>query len=126
MVAIGFLLAIWIPYFIAFGIVALVNLAAGAFLSGIWGRRALKQRIALERTGEELQRDKRWLQSLKRGEQHLPPPEPTVVAQPHSRAVPAGKEGDTGGPTGSLGPRSPEPRRGQPEAGATTPPEGMH
>ena len=65
MVSIGFLLAVWIPQWAAFGIVALVNLGAGGFLSMVWGKRVLKQRIELRRTGEELRKDKEWLASLK-------------------------------------------------------------
>jgi hypothetical protein len=44
MVAAAFLLALWVPQWAAFGIVALVNLGAGGFVSLVWGRRALQQR----------------------------------------------------------------------------------
>jgi uncharacterized membrane protein YqjE len=68
MIALGFLLAIWIPQWAAFGIVGLVNLGAGSFLSLVWGRRALRQRIGMRRTGEELRKDKEWLASLRSGD----------------------------------------------------------
>ncbi|TMA28882.1 MAG: phage holin family protein [Deltaproteobacteria bacterium] len=71
-IALGFLLAVWIPQWAAFGIVALANLGAGAILTLFWGRRALRQRLSLPRTGEELRRDKEWLAALKKGERALP------------------------------------------------------
>jgi uncharacterized membrane protein YqjE len=77
MLAVGFLLAVWMPQWAAFGIVALANLGAGGFLSMVGGRRVLKQRIALRRTGEELRKDKEWLASLKNGgseQQRISPP----------------------------------------------------
>ena len=71
-IALGFLLAVWIPQWAAFGIVALANLGAGAILTLFWGRRALRQRLSLPRTGEELRRDKEWLAALKKGQRALP------------------------------------------------------
>ena len=73
MVAFGFLLSVWLPQWAAFGIVAVLNLGAGSAISLTWGRRVLKKRIALRRTGEELRKDKEWLASLKKngGEQRL-------------------------------------------------------
>ncbi len=49
MVAAAFLLALWIPQWAAFGIIALVNLGAGGFVSLVWGRRALQQRSERQR-----------------------------------------------------------------------------
>jgi uncharacterized membrane protein YqjE len=71
-IAVAFLLALWIPQWAAFGIVALVNLGAGAILTLLWGRRALQQGLSLPRTGEELRRDKEWVARLKSGEPALP------------------------------------------------------
>jgi uncharacterized membrane protein YqjE len=65
MAAIAFLLATWMPQWAAFGIVALVNLGTGSIISLVWGRRVLKTRLELRRTGEELRKDKQWLASLK-------------------------------------------------------------
>ncbi len=64
MVAIAQLVALWLPLWAAFGIVALVNLGAGAAISGGRLRKMMDQRLALPGTGEELQRDKAWLASL--------------------------------------------------------------
>ncbi|MFN2548142.1 MAG: phage holin family protein [Myxococcales bacterium] len=144
MMAIGYLLAVWLPTWAAFGIVAAVNLGAGGAVSLVGLRKVMRQRIGMPRTGEELQRDKAWLSSLKDGsrggiEGRLVEPIPAPPADvrrapsvnlagparpPTSGAVPAGKAGSTAGATGSLGPRSPEPQRTQPEPGATTPPNG--
>jgi hypothetical protein len=77
MMAVGFLLATWLPSWAAFGIVALVNLGGGVFLSLVWGRRVVRQRVDLSRTGDELQKDKAWLASLNestRPEPALPKP----------------------------------------------------
>ncbi len=65
MMAFGYLLAIWLPAWAAFGIVALVNLGAGSFLSFLWGRRAVQKRVQLRKTSEELKNDKEWLAALK-------------------------------------------------------------
>jgi len=65
MMAIGYLLAIWLPAWAAFGIVALANLGAGSFLTFVWGRRAIQQRMELRNTSEELKKDKEWLAALK-------------------------------------------------------------
>lgn len=71
-IALAFLLAVWIPQWAAFGIVALANLGAGAILTLLWGRRALRQGLSLPCTGEELRKDKEWLAALKTGERALP------------------------------------------------------
>jgi uncharacterized membrane protein YqjE len=146
MMAIGYLLALWIPTWLAFGIVACANLGVGGAVSFVGIRKVMRERVGMRRTGEELQRDKAWLASLKEGPraeadgklraeltppagpagvQHAPPVNMAGPAQPPvSGAVPSGKAGATSGQTGSLGPRSPEAQRRQPEPGATTPPNG--
>lgn len=64
MVASGYLLSLWLPLWASFGIVALVNLAAGAALTLAGTRKVMQKRPGLPRTGEELQRDKVWLAAL--------------------------------------------------------------
>jgi uncharacterized membrane protein YqjE len=65
MTAIAFLLALWVPNWAAFGLVALVNLAIGGTLTYVGARRAMHDRMDLPRTAEELQRDREWLSSMK-------------------------------------------------------------
>jgi uncharacterized membrane protein YqjE len=65
MIAVGFLLSVWMPTWAGFGIVALVNLGAGGAITYAGVRRMMRQRIELPRTGAELQRDKQWLASVK-------------------------------------------------------------
>jgi uncharacterized membrane protein YqjE len=65
MIAISWLLAIWLPNWAAFGIVAFVNLAAGGLVSYRGTRRVMADRIALPRTAAEIRRDREWLASLK-------------------------------------------------------------
>ncbi len=74
MLATGFALALLLPHWAAFGIVAAVNLGTGAVLTLILGRRLARKRVALPRTGEELQRDKRWVAQLKNATDVRPPP----------------------------------------------------
>jgi uncharacterized membrane protein YqjE len=67
MVAVAFLLSRLLPDWAAFGLVALANLGLGAALT-IGGLGKLKRdRVELPATGEELQRDKRWLASVRSG-----------------------------------------------------------
>jgi len=143
MVAIGYLLGVWLPLWAAFGIVAVVNLGVGGAVSLAGLRKIMRQRVGMPRTGEELQRDKVWLASLKERPQPVSPvvergtpmrrsaplhdvPDTGAgpARPPYSQAVPAGKSGSTAGATGSLSPRSPDSQRRQPEPGATTPPDG--
>lgn len=66
MIAAGYLLAIWLPLWAAFGIVALVNLGAGGLVTFVGLKRVVQTRVGLPRTGAELQRDKAWLSDLRR------------------------------------------------------------
>ena len=145
MIAIGYLLGLWLPDWAAFGIVALANLGAGGAVTFAGVRKVTKKRIALTKTGEELQADRSWLASLKEGTRaegnggfaepmparagdgRLRAPSENLAwpAQPPlSGAAPAGQAGSTGGATGSLGARTVREERRQPEPGATTPPNG--
>jgi uncharacterized membrane protein YqjE len=67
MIALGFLLALWLPSWAAFGIVALVNLGAGGALTLAGVRKASRSRVGMPGTGAELERDKRWLASMRDG-----------------------------------------------------------
>lgn len=132
MMAIGYLLALWMPNWAAFGIVALANLGVGGAISFAGIRKIMRARVGMPRTGEELQKDKQWLASLKEGPRvngdgRLVEPVPArtqVTPSLQPNAVPAGKAGPTSGMHGSLNPRSVEPQRKQPEPVATTPPNG--
>lgn len=77
MAALGFLLAVWLPTWAGFGIVALVNLAAGAFLTAVWGPRAIQRRLELRTTTDELRRDKQWLSQLT--QTSAPPPAQPLI-----------------------------------------------
>lgn len=65
MIAAGFALSLVLPSWAAFAVVAAVNLAAGGVLTFVLGRRILRKRVPLARTGQELQRDKQWVAQLK-------------------------------------------------------------
>lgn len=64
MIALGYLLAVWLPPWAAFGIVALANLAAGAVLTMAGLGRIRARRVDLQSSAEELQEDKRWIATL--------------------------------------------------------------
>jgi hypothetical protein len=64
MMAAGFLLTRWLESWAAFGIVALVNLAAGTALTVACRKNLSRSRSQLRSTGAELQRNKDWLASL--------------------------------------------------------------
>lgn len=64
MIALGYLLAVWLPSWAAFGIVALANLGAGAMLTANGVRRVRARRVDLKDSAEELQQDRRWIGSL--------------------------------------------------------------
>ncbi|TMA11822.1 MAG: phage holin family protein, partial [Deltaproteobacteria bacterium] len=67
-----------LPYWAAFGIVALANLVTGGTLTWSGTRRVMRDRVDLSRTAEEIRRDRRWLSSMKQGnrpaENALPQP----------------------------------------------------
>ena len=67
MVALSLALAGVLPAWAAFGVVALANLGAGALLTLVWGRRVAHDKLDLNQTGEELKKDKVWLQGLREG-----------------------------------------------------------
>lgn len=143
MIAIGYLLALWMPNWAAFGIVALLNLGAGGGMTFLGVRKVMRKRVGMPKTGEELRADKEWLASLKPGARpadgdgKIVVPVPAVAGPvgvrgpmappaqpPRSGAVPAGQAGSTGGATGSLGGRTIQSERRQPEPGGTTAPNG--
>src|SRR5438105_2850461 len=89
MMAIGYLLAIWLPAWAAFAVVAAANLGVGAAVTYAGIRKMMSGRVELRRTGEELQRDKRWLASLKerpRVEGDVHPAAPRPAGEPIARA----------------------------------------
>lgn len=67
MIALGYLLSLWLPLWAAFGIVALVNLGGGGAVTYAGLRKMMAQRVSMPRSGEELQRGKAWLASLEEG-----------------------------------------------------------
>ena len=80
MIAAGFALALVLPSWAAFGIVAAVNLAAGGALTFVLGGRVARKRLALPATGEEIQRDKQWVAELKNATEARPQPSLTKAA----------------------------------------------
>ena len=124
MVALALLLAQALPGWLAFALVALVNLIAGGGLTVAFMNKARHEKIGLPRTEEELRRDKEWIATLGEGGPR-PPLQPATagspdVARPRSASLPSGKEGATA----DLGPRSPSRTPGQPVAGGTSTPDG--
>jgi uncharacterized membrane protein YqjE len=87
MFAIASLLAIWLPAWAAFGIVALVNLAAGGAITWSGSRRVAHDRIQLPCTAEELRRDREWMAALKQEALETPQnPRPTAaLSEPGAR-----------------------------------------
>ena len=67
MIAIGYLLSVWLPQWAGFGIVALLNLGAGGSLTLAGMRRVKGERVELPRMAEELRRDREWIAALKQG-----------------------------------------------------------
>jgi len=126
MVALALLLAQAIPGWVAFALVALVNLIAGGVLTVTFLSKARQDKIALPRTEEELRRDKEWLASVRDAggrpayPQTAAPGGATEPAPPRGPSLPSGKDGATA----DLGPRSPSRSRGEPVAGATSTPDG--
>lgn len=95
MVAAGFgLVALGLPPWAGFLIVALVNLLAGGALTFVLGRAVLKKRVALPRTGEELEKSKQWVAQLKTATEVRPelPPVAPPPAAPRTAAVSARAE----------------------------------
>ena len=93
MVALALLLSRWLPGWAAFGIVAVVNLAAGGALTLSGTRRAMRDRVDLPRTVEEIRRDRRWLSSMKQGNR----PAENALPQPAALA-PRGTQPDSAPP----------------------------
>src|ERR1700761_2748059 len=61
MIAFGFLLSEWLANWAAFGIVALVNLGAGAVLTVVCRKQLMMRRSQFRKSaGQELRRDKDW------------------------------------------------------------------
>lgn len=93
MFAIGWLLAIWLPNWAAFGIVALVNLAVGGMLAWKGTRRVVRDRPTMPHTAEELRRDREWASSLGNGTRPAAPPATTApvtaLTQPGADQGPA-------------------------------------
>jgi hypothetical protein len=63
MLAISALLALFLPAWAAYGIVALLNLGAGGALTLTGIRRIRRVRVELPRTAEEIEHDRKWLAS---------------------------------------------------------------
>ena len=79
-IAIALLLATVMASWAAFGIVALVNLGAGAALTVVFGKRAKETRIKLSETESELRRNREMFSGLKaRSEPLSPTPAPPVA-----------------------------------------------
>jgi uncharacterized membrane protein YqjE len=147
-IAIALLLATVMASWVAFGIVALVNLGGGSALTVVFGKKAKEIRLSLSETGSELRRNGEMLSGLKSGtpaEPPFPAPAPAGEMRPAapapssspapgagapsdgasmpatvSPAMPLGKAGSTPG----LQRRSQDPMPGQPVAGATSTPNG--
>jgi len=126
MVALALLLAQAIPGWVAFALVALVNLIAGGALTVTFMNKARQEKIALPRTEEELRRDKEWLASVGNGAARAAFPQAGALrtgpgtAQPQGPSLPPGKDRAAPDP----GPRSPSRAPGQPVAGAASTPDG--
>ena len=63
MLAISALLALVLPAWAAYGIVALLNLGGGGALTLTGIRRIRREQVELPRTAEEIERDRKWLAS---------------------------------------------------------------
>ena len=64
MFAIAYLLALVLPTWAAFGLVGLVNLGAGGSLTASGMRRAMRDRVELPGTVEEMKRDRQWITAM--------------------------------------------------------------
>ena len=67
MVSIALALGAVLPLWASFAVVAFLNLGAGGMLTLVWGKRLSRNRVELEQTGQELQKDKAWLAGLREG-----------------------------------------------------------
>jgi len=65
MVALALLVGQVLPAWIAFGLVAFLNLVAGAGLTKVYASKVRQKKVGLPRTEEELRRDREWLASLR-------------------------------------------------------------
>ncbi|HZR11606.1 MAG TPA: phage holin family protein [Myxococcales bacterium] len=92
MIAIGYLLAIWLPQWAAFAIVAAANLGAGGLLTWSGARRVMSNRVELTRTASEIRRDREWLASMTQGPRRADTP----VATPRTASLtqPGAQPGD--------------------------------
>jgi hypothetical protein len=141
MVAIALLLQLFLVGWVAFGIVAVLNLAAGAALTVAFGAKVRAEKLALVRTTQELRRDKEWISSMRDGHGRVGAAErpASPMMEERSGAVPATTErasaetsitrspqlpSGKAGATTDLNPRAVSPRPGQPVAGATSTPNG--
>ena len=141
MVAIARLLQLVLVGWAAFGIVALLNLAAGGALTLAFGAKVRAEKLALVRTSQELRRDKEWISSMRNGHGRVGAAEeaPSRMTEERSDEAPAMTErasagtsssrspqlpSGKAGATADLNPRTASPRRGQPVAGATSTPNG--
>src|SRR5690349_10961528 len=137
MTAMALLIALALPTWLSFLIVAVVNIGAGGAIAAVFGAKARSERVGLPRTTEEIKRDKEWLAAMGNGRSAPRPqtPEPgtgpwgdapnaartdAVPAAAHVDAKPSGKAGASA----QLGPRTEEAQPGQPVAGATSTPNG--
>jgi hypothetical protein len=90
MIALALALATAMASWVAFGIVALVNLAAGAVLGVVYGKRIGKQdKIQLSGTTDELQRNREWMGALREGTR----PQPVPVGPEAQELTPSPAEG---------------------------------
>jgi uncharacterized membrane protein YqjE len=140
-VAIALLLATVIVSWAAFGLVALVNLAAGSALTVVFAGKAKETTISLSSTEEELRRNRELISQVARGApaETRPPPVERVPATARPSWTPAPRAGGDGtsvrpaaaarpygkaGATPGLESRPQAPAPGQPVAGATSTPDG--
>ena len=134
MVALSLVLALVLPSWAAFGIVALVNIGAGSALTVVFGKKAKETPITLDSTGSELRRDREFLASLKsRGDTRAPEPTLATPAAGDGKGRPAAGDGKgrsavahvmwspaaDGAPVASDGTGRMSPARPQGKAGAT-------
>jgi len=65
MFALASLISLWLPAWAAFGLVALLNLAAGGAITWSASRRVARDRIELPCTSEEIRRDRERMAELR-------------------------------------------------------------